>query len=430
MPLKGSKFNPITMRYEVPIEDTPSLTAPSASPSTRLMSSPLRREGRAATPPPRRSAPPVDAVNAAGAAKDKVIDKLLRAVGAGARASRSAVRRPRQRRCSCHHWFGKRLLRDVSLAVIALGLFSCGNRDVFAGFGKASLAVAEVGEAAGNLASASANATVAITGVAVDAVVVAASAAEEAWRGIDVLNLSLTRQTCRAVGVSSYALSSWVEAGANGAFPATVAPMLGNLVHDVSYWVPAVEHTTEQFDITGTFWHYWMRCRYREDGSSVMAAWVINATFVTQWSNPLWEHLGVRVDAESRRVVEKIRLSVDKLRPLPANFGAVDDATILRDLGVGLRPSAFFWARPVRSCLLLTVLGFLGLAAVRRCGIVLRSGVARFSILLGGLASRTGWITPPEGLASLAEALQAPESVPAEDEHVIVTENDYLGIRR
>jgi hypothetical protein len=372
----------------------------------------------------------VDAVNAAGAAKDKVIDKLLRAVGAGARASRSAARRPRQRRCLCHHWFGKRLLRDVSLAVIALGLFSCGNRDVFAGFGKASLAVAEVGEAAGNLASASANATVAITGVAVDAVVVAASAAEEAWRGIDVLNLSLTRQTCRAVGVNSHALSSWVEAGADGAFPATVAPMLGNLVHNVSYWVPVIEHTTEQFDITGTFWHYWMRCRYRDDGSSVMAAWVINATFNTQWSNPLWEHLGVRVDAESRRVVEKIRLSVDKLRPLPANFGAVDDATILRDLGVGLRPGAFLWARPARSCLLLTVLGFLGFAAVRRCGLVLRSLAARFSVLLGDSASRIRLILSPGGLGSSSEALQAAGSVPAEDESAISMETDYVDVRR
>ncbi len=60
--------------------------------------------------------------------------------------------------------------------------------------------------------------------------------------------------------------------------------------------------------------HYWMRCRYCDDGFSVMAPMV----------EPLWEHLGVRVDAESRRVVEKIRLSVDMVRLLPANFGAVE----------------------------------------------------------------------------------------------------------
>ena len=169
--------------------------------------------------------------------------------------------------------------------------------------------------------------------------------------------------------------------------------------------MPAVEHTTELFVITGTFWHYRMRCRYRDDGSSVMVV-------------SLWR-------AESRRVGVKIRLSVDKLRPLPAISGAVDDATIRRVLGVGLRPSAVFWARPFHSCLLLTALGFLGLAAVWRCGLVLRPLAARFSILPGGTASRIGCVSPPEGLGSSSEALQAPESLP-----VVSMENDYLYVKR
>ncbi len=84
--------------------------------------------------------------------------------------------------------------------------------------------------------------------------------------------------------------------------------------------------TTELFVTTGTFWHYRMRCRYRDDGSLVMV-------------ESLWR-------AVSRRVGEKIRLSVDKLRPLPANSGAVDDVTIRRVHGVGLRPSVFFGFGP------------------------------------------------------------------------------------
>ena len=65
----------------------------------------------------------------------------------------------------------------------------------------------------------------------------------------------------------------------------------------------------------GIFWEYWVRCRYRDDGTVVMASWVINASFLTQWTNPLWEQLGLRVDAEGRRVVEKVRLTT----------GSVDD---------------------------------------------------------------------------------------------------------
>ena len=214
LPAKGAKLNPVTMMYEKPIVGTPSSTAASAFLSTSTMHSPVRRGGRAETPPPRRASEPADAAKAAVAAKGKVIDKLLlRAVGG--QAARGAARRPRNRRCPCYGWLGKRLLRDFSLAIIALCLFSCGNRDVFAGLGKATQAVAEVGEAAGNLAGASANATVAITGVAVDAVVVAASAAEGAWRGIGLLNISMTRQTCKVVRHAGYLL------GVLGAMPSS-----------------------------------------------------------------------------------------------------------------------------------------------------------------------------------------------------------------
>ncbi len=102
--------------------------------------------------------------------------------------------------------------------------------------------------------------------------------------------------------------------------------------------MPAVERTTELFVISGTFWHYRMRCRYLDDRSTVMV-------------ESLWR-------AESRRVGEKIRLSVDKLRPLPTNSGAVDDVTIRRVHGVGLRPSVFFGFGPFTAACCLRLSAF------------------------------------------------------------------------
>ena len=81
LPAKGAKLNPVTMMYEKPIVGTPSSTAASAFLSTSTMNSPVRRGGRAEAPPPRKASEPADAAKAAVAAKGKVIDKLLRAVG-------------------------------------------------------------------------------------------------------------------------------------------------------------------------------------------------------------------------------------------------------------------------------------------------------------------------------------------------------------
>ena len=75
-----------------------------------------------------------------------------------------------------------------------------GNRGVLAGWSKTTAAVAEVSEAVGNLAGTTADATVAVSGLAVEAVVVAGSAAEEAWRGVDVLGVVVSRTSCKAVG--------------------------------------------------------------------------------------------------------------------------------------------------------------------------------------------------------------------------------------
>ncbi len=67
-----------------------------------------------------------------------------------------------------------------------------------------------------------------------------------------------------------------------------------------------------------------------------MAAWVVNVSFATQWTNPIWEGCGFRIDAESQRIIDRMKKSLEKLGPLPAVLYALDDQTIMAELGVGL----------------------------------------------------------------------------------------------
>ena len=220
------------------------------------------------------------------------------------------------------------------IIAVAFGTQS-GNRTL-EGVAKATDAVAEVSLAAGNLAGATANATVAVTGVAVEAIVVATSAADEAYRGVDVLDLQAQRTTCKAIGNSPANLSLWVLGGADGAVSGAVSQPISSLVRSLTRGVPAKEVSSEKFDVHGNFWQFCARAKLRTDGSAAVAAWVVNASFTTQWTNPFWHGWGFRIDAESARIIDRMKKSLVKLGPVPSSLFVLDDATLLEELGIGL----------------------------------------------------------------------------------------------
>ena len=278
------------------------------------------------------------------------MNSLLKVVAAPQRLAGEAGR-ARKKGCGrfCWRW-SKWLLSPGFLFVgIAIFFFTQGGNRTLEGVAKATDAVAEVSVAAGNLAGATANATVAVTGLALEAVVVATSAAEEAYRGVDVLDMMAQRTTCKAVGNSPGNLSLWVSGGADGALSSAVVPPIAGLVRTLSVGVPSKEISSEKFDVHGNFWQFSARARLRTDGSAVMAAWVVNVSFATQWTNPIWEGWGFRIDAESQRIIDRMKKSLEKLGPLPAVFYALDDQTIMAELGVGLftmvhlPPARFRW---------------------------------------------------------------------------------------
>ena len=102
-------------------------------------------------------------------------------------------------------------------------------------------------------------------------------------------------------------------------------------------------------------WHlleFWVKSRIRADGSVVAAVVILNATFGTQWSNPLWHVAGFAISSQADRVLDQLRKAVVKLPPLDDAL-AIDDPALLREFGQGLHWCAWLLSRifTVASCL-------------------------------------------------------------------------------
>ena len=98
---------------------------------------------------------------------------------------------------------------------------------------------------------------------------------------------------------------------------------------------------------------------------------------------------------------------------------------LFRSLGVGLRPGAFFIARPVRSCLLIVVLGLLLIVCLRRCGLVLRALTLKLSYFVGCLPQAAGLHTVA---VAASEALAAPEPASSHGNSIVEAEANYINV--
>ena len=83
----------------------------------------------------------------------------------------------------------------------------------FYSLGNFGRAVAGVANAAGNLADVCANVTIAMADSAIGGLYAAKAAAEEAWRGVDLLNVSTDRLVSKSVGSSPAVLGTWLQRG-------------------------------------------------------------------------------------------------------------------------------------------------------------------------------------------------------------------------
>ena len=275
--------------------------------------------------------------------------KLEQLTKAAARRQGRAVAAKRRKACRWGLRVVRKLWRQCGFALLVLSYLCAGNSNIIMAMGKASSAVADVSNAAGNLVSATANATVALSDVAVDILLVASSALDEAVHGVDVLNTTVSRSTHRSVGPLP-PLVAWLQGGANGTMPPSAGWSMAAIVQAQCAQTLALESQREFFDVVGTYWHFRLKCRQRADGSVAFAALRTNASFEAFWSNPLWEQLGFRVDSESRKIIASLREALHELEPISTEAMAIDDLSLYQVLGIGPPRDWCAWARRCGLC--------------------------------------------------------------------------------
>ena len=243
--------------------------------------------------------------------------------------------------------------------MIYVGSMGPGLLQSFHSFGRA---VAGVTSAAGNLADAGANVTVAVTDAALSTISLAHSAAGEAWHGIDLLNVSIERDASTAVGRSSKELADWYAGGMDATVPADHAAWFAAVVRRVSPIIPVVLDSRELLTIAGRFSRVRAHARLRADGTVASVFFIISANFTPQWTNPLWETIGFSVSSSAARIVGEFQVIFNGLPPLESDRLCISDVCLKAQLGVGLGIMA--WAPPQRFVLVVALI-LLGVMALR-----------------------------------------------------------------
>ena len=353
-------------------------------------------------------------------------------------AARGAAGGARSRRQKWGPWLVKRAKKyvgNILLLIVGVNCFSCDSGGMRKGIDEAGKAIAEVSQAAGSLAGASANATAAVAGVAVGAVSTAQHAAEELWKGVDLLNVTFDRDANKVVAQTPAELSFWFLRGANGNLDAAHLPWFASVASNISKGVPTVSASTVHFDSRGTFCQLYMKGRMRADGSVAAVMLVVNSSFVPQWSCPFWGFLGFEIYSQSDRIIGLFGELVADLEPLDAHRLAIDEDALVAEFGTaspgtlgtslwGLGRRLGLWGGAcalVSVCALLLVRRYAPARGARVAALASRCAASAWSQGRAGAAAARGMLW--RGLCALADSwLPWPEELGAGDDGVFLEE--------
>ena len=178
-------------------------------------------------------------------------------MGAAGVGAKPTPPRTRRRRCT---WLKRQLWR-LAWAVAILALLGPHGRNLLSIINDAGGAAVNVVRAAEGVTSSAANLTIAISHLAVGAISVSVSAAEDFCAGVDLHNVFAQRTVVRAGGASPFALELWVKDGAGGAVDnETRAPILA-FVRAFNMSVPVQQGSGQVFHAEGKYFSW--RCEMR-----------------------------------------------------------------------------------------------------------------------------------------------------------------------
>ena len=335
MPAAGWKFCNIAGAFMPPQTSEASTVAPTASSSAA-------RSRRSATPPPREElrdsllsplAPGLAVVDVGMAERGR--QEAARAAARGLAAAARRRNKPCLSWACCRRWTKRAVGNSVPLFLV-FSVCSCNAGGVISGFNNAGKALADITEAAGAVLGTGANVSVSAMNNVMGAFAVASDAVDEIMHGVDVLNISVERHSCKVLAASPLALSEFIIIGADGGFDQIHSEWFAGIAKNLSRSVGQVRSSSDFFSVNGLYFRRWARARRRADSSAVAVLMVATVHFEVRWANPAWEIAGFRVDSESARIVTQLSEVIDKLPAWGDNEVAIDETSILKDFGAAL----------------------------------------------------------------------------------------------
>ncbi len=274
------------------------------------------------------------------------VGSLLRALGTAARPQA----RPRGRRRKA--WYSrccslKIVLRWAPLVLGVSMLYGSGSgvSEALRGLGRGVNAAANLADdvvsAAGTVTEVGANITVEVADLAVRALSKSKSLVDDAYAGVDIINVNATTSTIRIAAVSPGDLADWVVAGGGGHVPARAAATVGPLLRTIHHRLPLLDFGNASFEERGVFHRWTGKAKVLNSGYSALALSIICVEFDVEWSFFFWEMLEFDARRMHSRVLRNIdALLVDVPSPSPELFVLTDASVDTASLPV-LRSSRF-----------------------------------------------------------------------------------------
>lgn len=200
-----------------------------------------------------------------------------------------------------------------------------GERGLLASFASFSGAALQLGEASSIAAGQALNLTGMVAASATDVVSAVATngltAADNAWRGVDILNLEASRCSALLTMDGGEVLHEWLLLPMS----TTLVPCLSDSLRahlvaaaaTVSLGMPLVQFADENSSLSSSFESLKVWGQLLPTGKVQLTFELIQMSYVLAWSNPLWDHFHLDVQTERAQILRSLRRTLTEL-PQPS----------------------------------------------------------------------------------------------------------------
>ena len=200
-----------------------------------------------------------------------------------------------------------------------------GERGLLASFASFSGAALQLGEASSIAAGQALNLTGMVAASATDVVSAVAtnglSAADNAWRGVDIVGLEASRCSALLTMDGGEVLQEWFLLPMS----TTMVPCLTDTLRaqliaaaaTVSFGMPLVQFADENSTLSSSFESLKVWGQLLPTGKVQLTFELIQMSYSLAWSNPLWDHFHLDVQTERAQILRSLRRTLHEL-PQPS----------------------------------------------------------------------------------------------------------------